>query len=413
MNPLKINPNIQRLVCSKTGVEVSTGDFRRPLGLCPCCPAPGKPLLVRYRLEQVDLRSGEAGPTGRGIWKYEPLLPVLEPWPGYACDVGLTSAVRQRTLSDELAVDLWIKGEGSNPSGSFKDRGLAVAVALGWACGAKRFCLPTQGNAGVAAAVFSSRIGAEPCVVYMPEDYAGSVYHRAARHFEAEVEFRGANIAGCGRQMRTEWADQLARGELTDVSTFFEPGRLEGKKTMGLEILDQFGPTNLPEFIIYPTGGGTGLVGIWKALEELAQLGQIAAGQRLPRMVAVQAEQCAPVVRSFHAGEDEVAPVESQGTVADGLDVPSAIMGHQILKILRDSGGTAVAVTEQQITEAFAHLGRECVSCGYEGAATLAALGRLRSDGTVPVGARVLLLNTSGHGVALARSATVASGGGG
>jgi threonine synthase len=364
-------------------------------------------LLVRYKLDAVELRFDEAGSAGRGIWKYEPLLPVLEPWPGYGCDVGLTPTVQHRRLGDELAVELWIKSEGSNPSGSFKDRGLAVAVALGRACGARRFCLPTQGNAGVAAALFSGRMGLQPCVVYMPQDYAGSVYHRAACCFGAEVEFRGANIADCGRHMRSGLAAELAAGELTDVSTFFEPGRLEGKKTMGLEIFEQFGKENLPEFIIYPTGGGTGLVGICKAFEELRELGLIHTGQRLPRMVAVQSERCAPVVRSFHAGHDEVAPVESLGTVADGLDVPAAIMGHQILEVLRDSGGTAVDVAEEEIRQAFVRLGREGVSCGYEGAATLAALEKLRSDGTIPAGSQVLLVNTSGHAVAVSRSAAV------
>ncbi|MHC4179619.1 MAG: threonine synthase [Planctomycetota bacterium] len=419
MNPPKINPNVRRLACSKTGAEVPTGDFRRPLGLCPCCPAPGMPLLVRYQLDAVGLgfdRVDSAARWGvsadaiphhrRGLWKYEPLLPVLEPWPSYGCDVGLTPTTRYPQLGDDLGVELWIKSEGANPSGSFKDRGLAVAVALGTACGAKRFCLPTQGNAGVAAALFSSRMRLRPCVVYMPQDYAGSVYHRAACYFGAEVEFRGANIAACGRHMRNELADELAAGELTDVSTFFEPGRLEGKKTMGLEIFEQFGTENLPEYIFYPTGGGTGLVGIWKAFEELIQLGLIASGQRLPRMVAVQSERCAPVVRSFRAGHEEVAAVESLGTVADGLDVPAAIMGHQILKVLRDSG-TAVDVAEEDIKHAFARLGREGVSCGYEGAATLAALSKLRSDGTIPADSRVLLLNTSGHAVATARSAVV------
>ena len=413
MNPPKINPNVQRLVCSKTGAEVPAGDFRRPLGLCHCCPAPGNPLLVRYRLDGVEPAFARADSAGRGIWKYEPLLPVREPWPGYAADVGLTPVVRNRPLGDEHRVELWIKGEGSNPSGSFKDRGLSVAVALGTACGARRFCLPTQGNAGVAAALFCARMRLPPCIVYMPQDYAGSVYHRAACYFGAQVEFHGANIAACGKQMHDELAGELAGGELVDLSTFFEPGRLEGKKTMGLEIFEQFPRTRLPEFIIYPTGGGTGLVGIWKAFEELAQLGLIDPHQRLPRMVAVQSERCAPVVRSFQAGHDEVAPVESQGTVADGLDVPGAIMGHQILDVLRDSGGTAVDVTEENIKSAFTRLGREGIACGYEGAATLAALEKLRSDGTIPEDSRVLLLNTSGYAVAIARSATVESGPGG
>jgi threonine synthase len=339
----------------------------------------------------------------RGIWRYEPLLPVAEPFPGYADDVGLTPLVQLDRFADELGVDLWAKTEGTNPSGSFKDRGLAVAIALGHACGVRRFCLPTQGNAGVAAALFCSRMGLPPCTVYMPRDYDGSIYHRAASHFGAEVKFHGENIAACGRQMRTDLAGGLRRGELTDVSTFFEPGRLEGKKTMGLEIIEQFPDGQLPEYIVYPTGGGTGLVGIWKALEELAELGVIPGDRRLPRMVAVQSDRCAPIVQAFHAGLEEVTTIQSRGTVADGLDVPGAIMGREILRVLRESGGTAVSVEENSIVDAFSSLGRIGVSSGYEGAATLAGLKKLRQQKTISEGARVLLLITSGYPVALSR----------
>ena len=399
-----LNPNIQRLVCSKTGRDVPSDGYQHPLGLCPCCDAPGSPVLVQYRIDRIKSDVGVFDSCRRGIWRYEALLPVREPWPGYGADVGLTPTIRHDRLGRPLNVELWIKHEGANPSGSFKDRGLSVAIALGRACGAGRFCLPTQGNAGVAAALFCSRIKLPPCIVYMPETYVGSVYHRAAAYFGAEVEFFGPNIAACGRRMREVLADELAGRKITDVSTFFEPGRLEGKKTMGLEIVEEFGEARLPDFIFYPTGGGTGLVGIWKAFEELAALGKIDAGRRLPRMVAVQSERCDPVVRSFHAGHDAVETIESQGTVADGLDVPGAVMGHRILAVLRESRGTAVAVTERSIEDAFVRLGREGISCGYEGAATLAALEELRADGTIAAGLRVLLLNTSGHSVALARS---------
>ena len=404
MNPLKLNPHIQKLECSQTGDDVFPDEAPRPFGLCHCCEAPGSPLLIRYDLTAVGWDRGIDVCRSRGIWRYAELLPVLEPWPGYASNVGLTETVNYPSLGKACGVDLWIKCEGSNPSGSFKDRGLAVAIALGRACGAKRFCLPTQGNAGVAAALFSSRLGLPPCIVYMPRDYVDSVYHRAAKYFGAHVEFHGNHIAACGKQMRSDLSQDLASGEATDVSTFFEPGRLEGKKTMGLEIFERFAHSKLPEFIIYPTGGGTGLVGIWKAFEELQQLGLIGSQQRLPRMVAVQSERCAPVVRSFAAGRDRVVPVDSLGTIADGLNVPAAIMGHQMLKVLRASQGTAVDVSEADIKECFAWLGREGVSCGYEGAAALAALRKLRFEEFIPANSRVLLLNTSGHGVALSRS---------
>jgi threonine synthase len=325
------------------------------------------------------------------------------PW-RYAPDVGLTRAVRHEALGGMNGVDLFVKNEGTNPSGSFKDRGLAVGIALGVACGAKRFCLPTQGNAGVASALFSTRLHLPGCLVYMPEGYQGNIYHREADFFGAEVHFAGANIAEAGRIMREAYAEQLESGDLVDVSTFFEPGRLEGKKTMGFEIFENFGPEELPDWVLYPTGGGTGLVGIWKAFQELAAIGRLDPGRhRLPRMVAVQSENCAPVVESFHRGLGHVEPVQSRGSVADGLDVPGAIMGHGILSTIRESDGTAVAVTESAIREAFKVLGEHGQAASYEGAATFAALRRLRSEGEISVGARVLLLLTANHFISLAQ----------
>jgi threonine synthase len=402
---IRLNPDIDRIVCSVTAREYDPQGFARPIGLCACCPPPGKPLVVVYRLEAIRARLREHGwGRGPGLWRYGALLPVLGvPW-RYAPDVGLTKTVRHELLSGENGVELYLKSEGGNPSGSFKDRGLAVAVALGAACGARRFCLPTQGNAGVAASLFSARLRLPGCRVFMPEGYQGGIYHREAEAFGAEVRFAGTNIAAAGRTMRETFAEELASGELVDLSTFFEPGRLEGKKTMGLEIVEDFGPERLPDWILYPTGGGTGLVGIWKAFQELTALGTIDPTQHaLPRMVAVQSENCAPVVAAFDKGLDHVEPVESRGTVADGLDVPGAIMGHGILASIRDSYGTAVAVSEGAIKDAFRTLGRHGVATSYEGAALLAALRKLRIEGVIPVGARVLLLLTATHFVSLAQ----------
>jgi threonine synthase len=394
-----INPHIKRLVCSMTGDDVDTHGFSRPIGLCGCCPDPGKPVLVEYDLESVgDLidREPPFGSGEPGLGGFSTLLPVTGFPHHFAADVGNTPVVAHDRLSEAHDAAVFLKNEGTNPSGSFKDRGLAVAVALGKACGAARFCLPTQGNAGVAASLFSARLGLPGCLVYMPDGYQDSVYHRSAAFFGAEVRFGGANIAAAGGRMREELSDPLASGEMVELSTFFEPGRLEGKKTMGLEIADRFGAGSLPHFILYPTGGGTGLVGIWKAFAELVALGRLDRS-RLPAMVAVQSANCAPVVRSFENGLDHVEPVESLGTVADGLDVPGAIMGHGILRAIRESGGTAVAVTEDEITEEFAGCGLLGVPVGYEGAALIAALAKLRSDGVVPPGARVLLLLTATH----------------
>jgi threonine synthase len=364
--------------------------------------------VVVYKLDAIRERLGDAGwGAGPGIWRYGALLPVLGLPSSYAPDVGLTQAVRSESLTGENGVDLYLKNEGSNPTGSFKDRGLAVGIALGVACGAKRFCLPTQGNAGVAAALFSTRLSLPACLVYMPENYRGGLYHREAELFGAEVRFAGANIAAAGKAMREAHSDELASGQLVDMSTFFEPGRLEGKKTMGFEIVEDFGSEKLPDWIIYPTGGGTGLVGIWKAFQELIALGRLDPTEHsLPRMVAVQSENCAPVIDAFHRGLDHVEPVESEGTVADGLDVPGAIMGHGILATIRESGGTAVAVSEAAIVDAFRVLGRNGIAASYEGAATLAALRKLRADGLIAVGSRVLLLLTANHFVSLGRGSS-------
>lgn len=399
LDSLRINPKIRRLVCSASGRTVDPDGFRRPIGLCACCPPPGKPIVVEYDLSRVELGRPE---RRLGIWSFADLLPVLGPPASFAADVGLTPIVELEPWSAELGITVLAKNEGVNPSGSFKDRGLSVGIAFGRACGAERFCLPTQGNAGVAASLFSARLGLPGCLVYMPEGYEDGLYHREARYFGAEVRFHGANIAAAGKRMRDDVAEELASGAYVDMSTFFEPGRLEGKKTMGLEIALDLGADALPDWIVYPTGGGTGLVGIWKAFGELAGLGVIdPAHHRLPRMVAVQGANCAPVVESFAAGRDEVRPVESRGTVADGLDVPGAIMGHGILQTLRESDGAAVAVSESEILGRFADCGRIGVAASFESAAVVAALHRLRDSGAIADGARVLLLLTAGHMIPL------------
>ncbi|MEE9280906.1 MAG: pyridoxal-phosphate dependent enzyme [Myxococcota bacterium] len=400
---LSINPHVALARCSRTGRD-QNADWNAPLGLCGCCGPPGSPVVLEYDLPAIEATGAalfEAAP-GPGIWRFAALLPVHGVTPSYAADVGRTPTVLHERLGDELQVELWLKGEAANPSGSFKDRGLAVGIALGCALGAERFCLPTQGSAGVAAALFSARLGLPACLVYMPDSQRGSVYHRGALHFGAEVRFAGSNIAEAGAAMRRECAAELESGARSDISTFFEPGRLEGKKTLGLEIFEHFGASGLPELILYPTGGGTGLVGIWKALRELCELGRIDAElQRLPRMIAVQSERCAPVVDAFERGLEQVEPVVSRGTIADGLDVPAAIMGHAILASLRESGGSAVRVSDEEIERDYAACGRAGIPAGYESAATLSALRQLLASGDLRRGARVLALLTGSQLVAL------------
>jgi threonine synthase len=398
-----LNPCVTRLRCSKSGRDVALSTLQRPPGLCSCCPAPGKPLVVEYDRERV--RAAWRPNAAAGLFKFAAGLPVAGLDPSYASDVGNTPVLRHQRLSEQLGVEVFLKNESANPSGSFKDRGLAMGIALGVAFGARRFCLPTQGNAGVAAALFCARLGLPPALVYMPEGYQRSIYHRTCELFGGEVVFAGANIAGAGQAMRAALAEPLARGEYVDISTFFEPGRLEGKKTMGFEIAEAFAGEPLPDAIFYPTGGGTGLVGIWKALNELAawQLDD-PAHTRLPRLIAVQSSHCAPVVAAFDAGADEVSPVVSRGTIADGLDVPGAIMGHAMLAALRESNGFALSVEESEIEIAFHDLGRHGIGAGYESAATLAALRAARRSNAIAAGARVLLLLTGSQLIPLGKS---------
>lgn len=399
---LRINPAIARLRCSKSGQEVPTEGFTRPLGLCSCCPAPGKPLVVEYDSAQVQAAHKA---SGKGLFRFGAMLPVLDVPAEYAGDVGGTPVLPHHRLSELLGVEVFLKNEATNPSGSFKDRGLAMGIAFGAACGAQRFCLPTQGNAGVAACLFSARLGLPPALVYMPDGYQGSIYHKACAFFGGEVRFFGPNIAAAGRQMREDVKAQLASGAFVDISTFFEPGRLEGKKTMGLEIAEAFAGTALPDAIFYPTGGGTGLVGIWKALCELEAWGLAdAAHTRKPAMVSVQSTNCAPVVEAFQAAAEEVTPVVSKGTCADGLDVPGAIMGHAMLKAVRDSSGFAAAVEEAEIQKAFEDFGRLGITAGYESAATLAALRQAQESGRIAKGSRVLLLLTGSHLIPLSKA---------
>jgi threonine synthase len=382
------NPHVLGLRSLATGALLPA-DFSRPMGLHE-----GLPVTFEYDLAAIA-REGHVR-AGQGIRRWGPLLPVDGMSDAFAAGVGDTPLALHERLGEPRGVALYLKHEGHNPSGSFKDRGLAVGVALGIACGAARACLPTQGNAGVAAALFSARAGLRGPIVYMPEAHRGGRYHLAAADFGAEVRFHGRHLGESGVRMRADLARELASGTYLDISTFVEPGRLEGKKTMGLEIAESFGAAQ-PDCIVYPTGGGTGLVGIGKAFDELAALGALPAGARMPRMIAVQAEGCAPVVRAFEAGADDVAPVTSEGTAALGLDVPATRMGRPILELLRRSGGGAIAVSEADMAAAQRELFAAGVSASLEGAATLAAVAPLLARGTIARGSRVLLLVTAGR----------------
>ena len=363
---------VTHLECSYTG---ETYEADRVHGLS----REGKPLLVRYDLaalgagldrETLSARSG-------GLWKYLELLPVRSEENIISLGEELTPLV---DLPDFQAGSgrLMVKDEGRLPTGSFKARGLALAVSMAKELGVTSVAMPTNGNAGAALAAYASRAGIESWV-FCPDD-TPEINVRETALQGAKVWRVNGLINDCGRLVG-EGCEEMG---WFDFSTLKEPYRIEGKKTMGLELAEQLA-WQLPDVILYPTGGGTGLIGMWKAFAELRELGWI--GDRLPRMVAVQSSGCAPMVRAFEAGLEHAEPWEDAATVAAGIRVPAAVGDFLILRAVRESGGFAVAVNDESIVEA---RDRAAADSGFlmcpEGAATLAAYlqevesGRIRPD---------------------------------
>ena len=342
-------------------------------------PVDGRPLLARYDLERAarTLTAGSlAGRRTGGVWRWAELLPVRDREHVVSLGEGDTPLLPQPRLGRTLGVPrLSTKAEGMNPTGSFKARGMSAAVSRGLELGATSFIAPSAGNAAGALAAYGAAAGVEVTVV-VPAD-APPASRDEALAMGARLVLVEGLISDCGRVA----SDLAVRLGAFDVSTLKEPYRLEGKKTMGLELAEQL-DWHLPDVIVYPTGGGTGLIGMWKAFGELEALGFI--GPERPRMVAAQAEGCAPIVRAHEAGERFAEPWEDARTRAAGLRVPSAVGDFLILDALRHSGGTAVAVDERSIAEMQVFAGR--TGAGYvspESAAALAAVTELRSRGEV------------------------------
>jgi threonine synthase len=373
---------LAHLECSLCGKEY---DADRLQGMCTEC---ARPLLARYDLEETKALDRDALITREPtMWRYRALLPVRDEGAMVSLGEGFTPLLHAQRLGRELGLPhLYIKDESLNPTGSFKARGLAVAISRARELGAKEVVIPSAGNAAGAMAAYAARAGLQ-AHVFMPSDVPAP-FRLECQALGAEVTLVDGLITDCGREAR-RGAEQHG---WFDVSTLKEPYRLEGKKTMGYELAEQFGWA-LPDAIIYPTGGGTGLIGMWKAFGELAELGWI-GGQR-PRMVAVQAAGCAPIPRAFHAGEPFAAPWEGAHTLAAGLRVPSAVGDFLILRALRESNGAAVAVSDRALVEAQMRLSRlEGIFACPEGGATLAALDTLLAQGWVDPDARIVLFNT-------------------
>jgi threonine synthase len=353
------------------------------------CPVDGRPLLARYDLEAARrslnwerLRTREAS-----LWRWQELLPVRDPDQVVTLGEGCSPLLSLDRLGRAWGLrHLWAKDESLMPTGSFKARGMSVALSRARELGVRRVAVPSAGNAGGALAAYAARAGME-AFVFMPQDVpvANQVECVVAG---AQTYLVDGVISDCGRVVRSN----TERMGWFDVSTLREPYRVEGKKTMGLEIAEQFG-WELPEVVLYPTGGGTGLIGMWKAWEELQRIGWIEG--RRPRMVAVQAAGCAPIVRAFASGAEEAMPWAEPSTAAAGLRVPSAIGDRLILSALRASSGTAVAVEEAEIEEAVGLLARtEGLFAAPEGAAAFAGLRRLLDAGAVDPGERIVVFNT-------------------
>ncbi len=380
--------NVTHLECALCGLQ---HEARKLQNLCTDC---GKPLLVRYDLRAAGqtlypqtLKEREAS-----LWRYREVLPV-DDWANVVSfGEGWTPLLNASAVAAKLdkPVTLYIKDEGQNPTQSFKARGMTAAISMAKELGVRKVAVPSAGNAAGAMAAYAARAGME-ANIFMPAD--------TPRANIIECEQTGANvtlvdglITDCGKIV----AERKGAEGWFDVSTLKEPYRVEGKKTMGYELAEQLN-WELPDVILYPTGGGTGLIGMWKAFDEMEQMGWI--GSKRPKMVSVQSSTCAPIVRAFYAGERFAEEFENAATVASGLRVPKAIGDFLILDAIRASNGTAVAVTDEELVAAVKEIGALTgIFTAPEGAACLPALKKLIADGFIEGGETVVIFNT-GAGV--------------
>jgi threonine synthase len=360
---------------------------RGPDGLPTVCDRCGQPWLVRYQRPVPPLTARAEVRRGHGMWRFRPFMPLAEGEHPITLGEGDTPLLRLHRTGAGLGLrDLWLKDEGTNPTGSFKARGLSAAITRAVAAGATRFVIPTAGNAGVALAAYASRAGV-PARVYAPRTTPPVILEQV-RVFGGELELVDGHIGDAGR-LATAWS--AAEGAY-NVSTLREPYRIEGKKTLAFEIAMQLGWT-MPDVIVYPAGGGTGLIGMWKAFRELLDAGWVQGTP--PRLFAVQSAGCAPVVRAFAAGADRCDPWADPQTVASGLRVPAPLGDRLMLRALRESGGGAIAVSDAELTEAARVASRaEGIDVSPEGGAAVAAVRHLRENGTVSPGDRVVIFNT-------------------
>lgn len=370
------------LECQSCGAQAAPG-------LLPTVCACGQPWLVRYRGRTAGPRQRAGAPGERGMWRFRRFLALQPGETPVSLGEGDTPLLAIPRLAERIGLpNVLLKDESTNPTGSFKARGLSAAITRAALGGARGFTLPTAGNAGVAAAAYGARAGL-PVRVYAPRATPRTLLDQIVA-FGGDLHLIDGHIGDCGRASR-RYAEESGA---FDLSTLREPYRIEGKKTLGLELAETLG-WELPDAILYPTGGGTGLIGMWKAFLELRQIGWIPSGARLPRMFSVQASGCAPIVRAFDQGRDAAEPWTDPRTVASGLRVPGPLGDRLMLRILRESGGGGVAV-DDGVLEQYAREGTrlEGVDFSPEGGATVAAAKLLRERGVLRPEDRIVLFNT-------------------
>jgi len=376
---MSIPSNLVALECSACGKKYDPSIEQH---LCTC----GKPLLVRYDLNRAraTLTLGNLKSRPRTLWRYAEVLPNDPP---ISLGEGMTALIHAERLGATMGLKhLFVKDEGLNPTGSFKARGMTAAVTRAKQLGAKALAAPTAGNAGGALAAYAAAAGL-PAVIVMPAD-TPSANVIECEAFGAQVIKLNGLISDCGKYV----AEHKDREGWYDVSTLKEPYRVEGKKTMGYELWEQFGG-KLPDVILYPTGGGVGLIGMCKAFDEMQEMGWI--GAERPRMVAVQAEGCAPIVKAWEAHQNSAQFFQNAATIASGLRVPGPLGDLLILAMLRQTNGTALTVTDDEML----HAGRELASlegifAAPEGAATVIAARKLAASGWIKPHESVVLFNT-------------------
>jgi threonine synthase len=380
--------NVTHLECANCGLRHEAGVLQN---LCVEC---GKPLLVRYDLDKAagtitrdSLKTRESS-----LWRYREVLPVENAENVVTFGEGWTPLLRTDNLAALLSIklNLFVKDEGQNPTQSFKARGMTAAISMAKELGVRKLAVPSAGNAAGALAAYAARAGME-AFIFMPADTPKANIVEC-QQTGAHVELVNGLITDCGKIV----AERKETEGWFDVSTLKEPYRVEGKKTMGYELAEQFNWT-LPDVILYPTGGGTGLIGMWKAFDEMEQMGWI--GPKRPRMISVQSSTCAPIVRAFEKGERFADEFENAATVASGLRVPKAIGDFLILDAVRASKGNALSVTDAELVAAVGEIGAaEGIFTAPEGAACLPALRKLIGQCLVSEGESVVIFNT-GAGV--------------